>query len=151
MAGDQPQAQCVIAGEGSERARLDAEISRLNMGSKVKLVGFVPDTLSLINASDLFVLPSLAEPFGLVLLEAMALGIPVIATKAGGPVEIIRDGESGLLVPSSDAGALAEAIGKLAGDSGTAKRLGRRGLSRFHERFTADRMVDATLSVYLGL
>lgn len=146
-----PEARCMIAGEGSMGDLLKAEIERLNLGTSVRLLGFVRDTLSLINACDLFVLPSLAEPFGLVLLEAMALGKPVIATQAGGPIEIVLDGESGLLVPPSDAYALASAIGKVAADVGVARRFGCGGLARFHEQFTVDRMVEAVLAIYSQL
>ena len=95
-----PDAICVVAGEGSQREALAVQIKKLGLGNAVHLAGFRADAISLIRAADLFVLPSLAEPFGLVLIEAMSVGRPVIATRAGGPCEIVEDGVTGTLVRS---------------------------------------------------
>ncbi len=147
----EPQAICLIAGDGSEKAKLQATIDNLALGKSVKLLGFVRDTLSLIHASDLFVLPSLAEPFGLVLLEAMALSKPVVATCAGGPLEIVSEDETGFLCPPSDATAMSHAMLKLIRNPMRAEEMGRKGLARFLENFTVDQMVDATLTIYSRL
>ena len=93
-------------------------------------------------------LPSLAEPFGLVILEAMALGRPVIATNAGGPPEIVEEGVTGLLVPPSDPPALAAAIRRLFTDRQATEAMGQRGLERFQARFTAARMAQDMLALY---
>lgn len=143
-----PAARCLIAGDGSLRDALEQQIQRLGLAGVVQFLGFRPDAPALIAAADLFVLPSLAEPFGLALLEAMALGKPVVATRAGGPLEIVEDGETGLLVPPSSPGDLAEAIVRLLSDPATARRLGENGRSRFTDRFTSDRMARATRAVY---
>ncbi len=143
-----PSAVCVVAGEGSLRPALEGQIERHHLAAAVRLAGFRTDVLSLVRAADVFVLPSRAEPFGLVLLEAMALGRPVVATAAGGPLEIVVDGETGLLVPPGDPAAMGAAIVDLLGDGGRRDRLGRQGLSRFRAAFTDDRMAEATVEVY---
>jgi len=143
-----PAARCWIAGEGSLRPVLEQQIQRLGLGGAVQLLGFRADAPALIAAGDLFVLPSLAEPFGLALLEAMALGRPVVATRAGGPVEIVEEGETGLLVPPSSPDDLAEALRRLLTDPGEGRRLGKNGRARFEDKFTVDRMARATLAVY---
>ena len=143
-----PGVVCLIAGEGSEHDMLSRQIAAYRLEPSVKLLGFRPDALSIINAADLFVLPSLAEPFGLVLLEAMALSKPVIATRAGGPIEIVDDGVTGLLVSPSDQNALTDAIARLLGDLSSSKKLGDAGRERFIARYTADQMACATLELY---
>jgi len=143
-----PDARCVIVGEGSQRRGLEEQISRVPWGRQITLAGFRDDTISVIRAGSLFVLPSLAEPFGLVLLEAMSLGRAVIATAAGGPLEIVKEGETGLLVPPSDAGALAAAIVTLLRDPAKRTTMGAAALSRFRQHFTAEAMGRATKDVY---
>jgi glycosyltransferase involved in cell wall biosynthesis len=143
-----PSAVCVVAGEGTQEAALKEQIRSLGLEDAVRLIGFRQDAHAIIQAGDLFVLPSLAEPFGLVLLEAMALSKPVIATRAGGPVEIVVEEETGLLVPPSDAIALGQALIRLLTDTGTAQTMGKNGLARFQERFTVERMARTMLGVY---
>jgi len=143
-----PKARCIVAGEGSLRAELTAQIAALGIEDSVQLAGFCGDAISLMNAADVFVLPSLAEPFGLVLIEAMSLGKPVIATKAGGPVEIVEDGVTGLLVSPADPAALGGAISRLLVDETARLEMGRRGLERFKEKFTVERMTGEILEIY---
>ena len=143
-----PEVRCVIAGKGSQTADLEHQIERLGLTKNVALLGFRADAPALMAAGDIFALPSLAEPFGLVLLEAMALGKPVVATRAGGPVEVVVDGETGYLIPPSSPEALAEAIANLIADPAAGRRLGDKGKVRFQEFFTAARMSQATLAVY---
>ena len=143
-----PNMHCAIAGEGSERLHLEECIQRLGLADSVTLLGFVPDTLSLINAGDLFVLPSLAEPFGLALLEAMALGKPVISTRAGGPLEIVLDRITGLLVSPGNPRELADAILKLFGNLSLAWQMGAKGKERFRQKFSLDYMTSSLLAVY---
>ena len=89
----------------------------------------------------MFVLPSLYEPFGMVLLEAMAHGLPCIGTKVGAMPEIIADGETGLLVPPVDASALADALERLLTNHDVRRRMGLAGRSRLEEQFTWNRTV----------
>ena len=143
-----PSVRCLLVGDGSLRAEVESQIERLNLVGIVHSLGFRPDAQALIAAADIFVLPSLAEPFGLVLLEAMALGKPVIATQAGGPLEIVVDGTTGLLVPPSSPPALARAICCLLNDPGGRGRMGANGLARYQSCFTAQQMACETDKVY---
>ena len=143
-----PQIACAIAGDGSQKALLECEIEARGLAGTVSLLGFQADIHSLIHACDLFVLPSLAEPFGLAILEAMALAKPVIATRVGGPLEIILDHTTGLLVPPSDPRALAAAMATLASNRGLASQMGGTGRARFCRKFTAGRMADSILEIY---
>ena len=143
-----PEVRCVVAGQGAQHAMLTAQIAEAGLQDTVQLLGFRTDAQALIQAGDIFVLPSLAEPFGLVILEAMALGRPVIATDAGGPPEIIENGVTGLLVPPSDPPALAAAIRRLLTDRKATEAMGRRGQERFEARFTAARMAQDMLELY---
>src|SRR5579862_859982 len=148
VAAANPAARCVVVGEGSQHPALARQILEAGLTGVVTLAGFRQDSLSFINAADVFVLPSLAEPFGLVLLEAMALGKPVISTDVGGPLEIVVHEKTGLLVPASAPDALAAAILRLLGAPSEGAAMGREGLRRFEECFTCARMARAILSVY---
>lgn len=143
-----PDVRCVVAGQGAQKEMLTAQIEAAGLQGVVQLLGFRTDAQALIQAGDIFVLPSLAEPFGLVILEAMALARPVIATNAGGPPEIVEDGVTGLLVPPSDPPALAAAIQRLFADRQATEAMGRRGKERFEARFTAARMAQDMLALY---
>lgn len=143
-----PLVRCVITGDGSQRSLLEEQIKRAGLAGIVHLVGFRPDAPAIIAAGDMFALPSLAEPFGLVLLEAMALGKPIVATRAGGPTEIVVDRETGLLTPPAAPAALAAAIVALLRDPSRRAAMGRRGRERYETRFTADRMAGEIVAVY---
>lgn len=143
-----PNAVCVIAGDGSCRPDLERQIAAAGANAYVRLLGFRNDVPSIVAAGDLFVLPSAVESFGLSVVEAMAVGKPVVATRAGGPAEIVADSETGYLVPPSDPFALAVAIGRVLGDSRLGARMGHAGRVRFEAEFTADRMAEATAEVY---
>ena len=105
-------ARLIILGEGPERGRLESLITALGLGKDISLPGFSPNPWSIIARADAFVLPSEEEGFGLVLVEAMACGIPVVATDAigGGPRSILENGRYGILVRAGDVAALADAI-----------------------------------------
>jgi glycosyltransferase involved in cell wall biosynthesis len=143
-----PEAVCVVAGEGSQKELLLKQIEKNNLNGNVRLLGFRSDVIALINAADVFVLPSPAEPFGLVLLEAMVLSKPVIATQAGGPLEIVVPEETGMLVPPSSPDALAQAICRLLADPQLRSRMGQQGRERFDASYTAERMAHDMVNVY---
>lgn len=141
------KARCVVAGEGDERPAIEEAIAR-EPECQVFLAGFTPLASAMLREAQVAVLPSPAEPFGLALLEAMAQGKPVVAINCGGPPEIVVNGQTGLLVPPSDAGAMAKALGELLDDPERARTMGQAGFARLHERFGAQRMAAQTLAVY---
>lgn len=144
-------AQLQIVGDGDERARLQAQIVDLDLEGNVSLLGNRTDIRSLMNGFDIFVLPSLWEPFGLVIAEAMACGKPVIATAVGGIPEIVTDGVTGLLVPPSTAEPLSSALIAVIRDTDLRRRLGRAGRQRFLENFDATIMARRYEEVYENL
>lgn len=146
-----PEVACVIAGEGSLRGRLEQEIREAGAAGKCRLLGFRSDARALIAAGDLFVLPSRAEPAGLVLLEAMALGRPVVAANAGGPRDIVVEGVSGQFFTPGRSDELCAVMLRLLADPDHAKRLGVAGRQRYERHYTADRMCADTLSLYESL
>jgi glycosyltransferase involved in cell wall biosynthesis len=143
-----PDARFVIAGEGELRETLEHQIRHLGLEKHVLLAGFRPDILSVHKAFDIFVMSSITEGLGTSLLDAMACGKPVVATIAGGIPEVVRHGETGLLVPPRDHDAMAEAIVRLLQDAELRRRMGDNGLSLVHAKFSAERMVEETLRVY---
>jgi glycosyltransferase involved in cell wall biosynthesis len=123
-------------------------------GVPIHFVNFADDPATVARyyqAADLYLHPARAESFGLAVLEAMACGVPVVASDVGGIPEIIADGESGLLVPSEDAAALAAATAALLGDSGRRSRMVAAGLSRARNEFSHERQVQGYLDWYLTL
>jgi glycosyltransferase involved in cell wall biosynthesis len=115
-----PDVRLLVIGEGPERANLEAQARELGIAERVQFRGFVAEETKyqLLAAADLFVLPSLHEAFGLVYLEAMHCGLPVVATVPGGHEDFLSDGRTGFLVPRDDAGALLRAVERLAGNRG---------------------------------
>lgn len=105
-----PQARLLIAGEGPEHERLKTQIENLNMHPSIILAGFRQDTVNLFHAADCFVLSSLKETFGLVVLEAIAADCPVIATDCGGVKDILSSPDYGTLIPLADVNALTDAM-----------------------------------------
>lgn len=144
----EPRARCVIAGEGAERPALEQRIRALGLEAHVHLLGFRRDVRAIMAAGDLFALPARAEGFGLVLIEAMALGKPTVAAAAGGPLDIVEPDHTGLLVEPGDDAALAEAILQLIADEPARQRMGQAARQRFESRFTAAAMARATAAVY---
>ncbi len=140
--------RAVIAGEGQQRAALDALVKEENAGEFVFLAGWTPHAAAILRGAKVAVLPSVAEPFGLALLEAMAQSKPVVAVNAGGPPEIVVEGETGLLVPPRDPGALADALECLLDNPNRAAQMGETGFKRLSECFQSERMARETLAVY---
>jgi glycosyltransferase involved in cell wall biosynthesis len=137
--------------ELSTVAELRAYAELRGVGDCVRFEGFRADVAELLQELDLFVLPSLWEGFGLVLLEAMAAGRPVVASSVGPVPEIVLDGETGLLVPPGDPVRLADAIVCVLADRSLGDRLGRAGRARVEQRFALDDMVSRTDRLYQEL
>jgi glycosyltransferase involved in cell wall biosynthesis len=138
----------LVIGDGSERDRLEALAAERGIAGRMRFVGLRDDVPRLVGALDLFVLPSTSEGLCNAILEAMAAGRPVIATNVGGNPELVRDGETGLLVPARDPQALAAAIGELLSDRLRARRLGDAGARRAAEAFALPRMVERFQGLY---
>jgi glycosyltransferase involved in cell wall biosynthesis len=123
----QPDTTLVMIGKGDLDVDLRAEALRKNVNGNVKFLGWRQDIHELMPVFDIFVLPSLNEGMGRVLVEAMAAGKPVVASRVGGIPDLVRDGETGYLVPPADAKALSDAILKLLKNPDQAKLMGQRG------------------------
>ncbi len=122
------------------------------LGVRAIFTGELPDARPAYAAMDVCILPSAQpEPFGGVVMEAMALGLPVIGTSIGGTVEQIAEGETGFLVPPADPAALAHAIAKLAADPDLRQRMGSNGRQRVAEKFNIRTMVDRIMTAYTSL
>ncbi len=138
-----PEVYCVIAGEGPERHALEQRIAARNVGGRVRLLGWRSDTGALLKAADLFISSSRHEPLGNMVLEAFSAQTPVLAARAEGPTEIIRDGEDGMLVPIDDAPAMAAAARSLLGDIRGRVRLSLNARRRFLDEFAEPTVVAA--------
>lgn len=141
-------AQLVIFGEGDLRRPLEQQIRDLGLEKHVVLAGFRDDVLALTRSADLFVMSSITEGLGSTVLDAMAMGLAVVGTRAGGIPEAVEDGVSGVLVPPGNAVALAAAIVRVLRDPELRARLGAAGQARVRDEFGVDRLVDGTLAVY---
>ena len=117
---------CDIAGEGEERAHLESLIAELDLTAAVSLIGWTADVSGFLAMGDLFAFPSHQEGFPLTLLEAMAVGLPVVSSSIDGPVEMIVDGETGRLVPPDEPQALADTLAALIAKPDEAKTMGER-------------------------
>ena len=122
-----PGVHALIVGDGPQRAELEREAARLGMGDRVRFTGFRQAPLIDMAAMDIFCLPSAREGLPRVILEAMLLAKPVVATDIPGSRELVRREETGLLVPHGDAGALHAALARLAADAALRERMGQRG------------------------
>jgi glycosyltransferase involved in cell wall biosynthesis len=143
----------IVAGEdksqrGEHRQSIERLIAELDLNQRVRLSGWVDDIAELLPTFDLFVSPSLSEPFGLSIVEAMAAGTPVIATMSEGAREIIDDNHTGRLVPIGDVDTLAHVIGELLSDPAQRGQLSANAQHVVRERFSLERMVEATEKVY---
>ncbi len=146
-----PDLQVVLVGSGGEdgyRAHLENLTKNLGLSGRVHFVGYVPDVAGHIHEFDVLVVPSDAEPFGLVTLEAMASAVPVIATDSGGSPEIITDGVEGFLVPAGEAVALANRLSRLLESRELRTEMGDLGQARHLAQFTLNHMLNGTEKVY---
>jgi sugar transferase (PEP-CTERM/EpsH1 system associated) len=141
----------LLAGEGELRDDLETRARSLGISRIVTFAGFRSDVAEILAACDVFVLPSLWEGMPNVVLEAMAVGLPVVATQVGGVPEIVLDGKTGLLVPPGDSETLAQALIRLLRDLDLRSRMGRAGRRRVEQYFSANQMVLETEALYEAL
>ena len=147
LRAQQPETRLVIAGEGELRGALEAHTRALGLADRVLFAGFRDDLDRLLPAFSVFCLSSHLEGLGTSLLDAMAFGLPVVATAAGGIPEAVADGVTGRLVAPRDPRSLAEALAEVLCDERRRTDWGAAGRRLYLERFTADRMVEDTLRV----
>jgi glycosyltransferase involved in cell wall biosynthesis len=148
-----PGAHAVFVGAdleqgGAYERALRTRAEQLGVADRVVFAGFRDDAARVVAAADVFALPSWTEGLPLVVLEAMALGRPVVATTVGGTPELVADGETGLLVPPRDVEALTAALKRVLDDDGLRRRLGEAGRRRVAEHFSSEAMTREILAVY---
>jgi glycosyltransferase involved in cell wall biosynthesis len=137
-----PQIKFLFAGDGSEKESLKNLCTQLNLDNYVIFAGYVREIFETMAGFDLLVLPSIIEPFGLVLAEGMALKKPIVATRVGGIPEVVQDKVTGLLVPPKDPHSLAQAIMTLLQDRNLAVTLGEAGRKRAEAHFDIKKMIE---------
>ncbi len=148
VAEAEPHIHLVIVGDGPERSQIDQDIARLRLGGRVKMLGMRRDVPQLLAAADAFLLTSVSEGIPVTVIEAMATGVPVVATSVGGLPELIEDGTSGLLAPRGDAKGLAAALGRLAHNDDLTAQLVSAGRRRAEQHFSERQMTTRYAEIY---
>jgi N-acetyl-alpha-D-glucosaminyl L-malate synthase BshA len=141
-------ARLLIVGEGPELGRAEQLIDELGIGAQVELIGEAQDVVGLLSVSDLFLLPSLQESFGLSALEAMACGVPVVASNVGGLPEVVDDGVTGFLHPPDQVSHMADSAVRILADPELHARMAAAGVGVATDRFSADRIVPRYEALY---
>lgn len=143
-----PPIHLFIIGEGEQRRELEATIKKLDLEHVVTLLGFNTDARLAIAGMDIFVLPSLKEGLPYAVMEAMAAGLPVVASNVGGMPDLISQNETGVLVPPKNPKALAEAITSLAQNPEQRRAFGKRGADTVETKFSLRAMLEKTRQLY---
>ena len=141
----------LIIGDGDIRGDLEAQIEHLGLHDRIQLAGYQSNTIDWYRAMNLFVLASLREGLPNVLLEAMAMEVPVVVTRVGGIPQVIRDHENGVLVEPGDAKVLADAIREIVVNQKLASELARKARETVVENYSFDRRMDRMVQLYAGL
>ncbi len=143
----------LIIGDGIQRSELEKLISQVKLDAKAQILGLVnhEQVPQYFSMADVFVIPSLYEPLGIVTIEAMACGVPVIGTNVDGIPDVVEDGKNGILVPPGDAEQLAEAIVKLLRDEDTRNRFAREGLETVKQKFLWENVLMRIEDLYSNL
>lgn len=143
-----PSAHLWLAGEGPLRGALTAQATRLGVTNRVHFLGWRQDVAALLASADALVCSSRHEPLGNVVIEAWSHTVPVVAADAQGPVQLIHDGVTGLLVPREDAGALAAALARVAADRRLAASLAHAGREAYLRQFSRQAVVEQYLAFF---
>jgi glycosyltransferase involved in cell wall biosynthesis len=146
-----PRVRLVILGDGPLRQELTRLVDQLHLTAHVEFLGYQPQALEWMRHFDLLIHPSQHEGFGLVLLEAMAARLPIVATRVSAIPEIVQDGQTGLLVPPQDPPALAQAVVQLLTNPEQRAQMGAAGYARLVQEFSVARMVERTAALYQSL
>ena len=145
---DYPAIRLLVVGDGPRRAALEQQARALAMAEVVHFTGHREDVPDILSILDVFILPSIAEDFGRVLIEAMAMERPVVATRGGGVPEIIEHGVSGLLVPPADPVGMADAVRSLLADPVQGRAMGRAGRQCVERQFNLQRHASLVEALY---
>jgi glycosyltransferase involved in cell wall biosynthesis len=148
LRAEYPDVGLVVAGDGPLLGALQARAASLGLAESVRFPGFVPDVGPLYGSCDAFVLVSRTEGMPIAVLEAMAWGIPVVASRVGGIPVMLDDGSDALIVEADDASGLREALRRILGDARLRSTLARSARERFERYFTAERMAQAYVQFY---
>ncbi len=151
VAAERPEARFVVAGEGPMRPELEALAVTLGLGDRVAFLGWVDPAVALIARLDVCVLTSVSEGMPITVLEAMALGVPVVATGVGGVPEVVEHGRTGLVAGSGNVLAIAEHVCRLLDDQALRRRYGDAGRRRVEAAYSLERMRESHLAVWAGL
>jgi glycosyltransferase involved in cell wall biosynthesis len=146
-----PETRLVLVGDGEEKDNLIRLAHQLDIYPQVRFEGMKEGVENSLRESEVFAFPSLTEGLSNVLLEAMACGLPVVATRVGGNVELVEDGLNGFLINPRDPDGLAEAIMSLLEDKERAKQMGREGRRKVEERYSLDHIAGEYLMIYQQL
>jgi glycosyltransferase involved in cell wall biosynthesis len=141
-------AHLIVVGQGPDRARLEARAVALDVAEYVQFLGAVDDPAEILRGADAFVLPSVAEGMSNSLLEAMATGLPCLASRIGGNIDLLEEGRTGLLLPADEPEAWSSALLSLINDPDRARRLGAAARQRIETEFALPAVVDRYLAVY---
>lgn len=145
---DVPDLRLVLVGDGPERPAVQRTVDRCGLAERVRFAGFLDDPRPALTAADLFVLPSAAEACPMALLQAMACGLPVVATAVGGVPEIVRGGVDGVLVPPDDPGELRDALLVMSKEPALRESAGASARRRVADDFSLARTVARLLDIY---
>lgn len=148
-----PHTKFLVIGEEKPdiKAMMENEINELNLGNSVLFMGFREDVSELLNILDVFMLSSVSEGLSIATIEAMSVGVPVVATLCGGPNEIIIDGENGFLVPIKDEKSLASKVIFILKNKDTANKLTAKAKVHVNERFSIEHMIRQYQELYRGI
>ena len=140
-----------LLGEGRSRAALEAQVASMALGGRVQFQGFCDDVRPYLGAAQVLVLPSFREGLPMALIEAVAAGLPVVASRVGGIPQLVRDGDNGLLVPPGDAPALAAALTRMRDQLGAFRARAVAGAASVRDAYSPVRWAERTLALYRGI
>lgn len=147
LAADGPVPHLILAGDGPERSALEQQAGALGLAAHVEFRGWVSDPHTLLGDGGIFVIPSLLEPFGIVVLEAMAAGLPVVSSRSDGPLEILNE-DCAWFADVGDADSLAAALRAALGDPAARQQKAAAALARFRDEYSDDVMIPRYQDLY---
>jgi len=146
-----PEVNVVIIGQGPYKTELEKQAKKMKLTSKIKLTGFVKDVYDELLKADIYVQPSISESFGLAILQAMSVGLPVVATNTGGIPEVVTSNKTGILVESKNPEALADGLLELLRDHKKAIKMGDLGAEDAKIKFNLEDMIKDLETVYVNM